>query len=170
MFDRFTNGARKAMKLASQTAQQHNHGYMYSDHILMGIVKEENGLAATALKNLGVGLKEIGLEFEKGVKPRTDAVRTGKILSTLAYKKTIELAIEEARSLGHNRVGVEHLLLALLDEQKTKTTAQEILSALGLNLKDIRKEVLSLLGKEDPKKKTKKKKNQKESNSCSNDW
>ncbi|RKY23174.1 MAG: NDP-hexose 4-ketoreductase [Planctomycetota bacterium] len=144
MFERFTDRARKVMALANQEAQRFNHEYIGTEHILLGLVKEGSGVGATVLKNLDVDIKKLRLEVEKLVKSGPDVVTMGKLPQTPRAKKVIEYAIEEARSLNHNYVGTEHILLGLLRE--SEGIAAQVLMSLGLKLENIRQEVLNLLG------------------------
>ncbi|MGB2614105.1 MAG: ATP-dependent Clp protease ATP-binding subunit [Phycisphaerae bacterium] len=144
MFERFTDRARKVMALANQEAQRFNHEYVGTEHVLLGLVKEGQGVAANVLHNLGTDLKKIRLEVEKIVKSGPDMVTMGKLPQTPRAKKVIEFAIEEARNLGHNYVGTEHLLLGLLREHDG--VAAQVLMNLGLKLDDVRSEVLNILG------------------------
>ncbi|MEN6308426.1 MAG: ATP-dependent Clp protease ATP-binding subunit [Anaerohalosphaeraceae bacterium] len=144
MFERFTDRARKVMALANQEAQRFNHEYIGTEHILLGLVKEGSGVGAQVLKNLDVDIKKLRLEIEKLVKSGPDMVTMGKLPQTPRAKKVIEYAIEEARSLNHNYVGTEHILLGLLRE--TEGIAAQVIMSLGLKLEDVRQEVLNLLG------------------------
>src|SRR5947199_1194320 len=144
MFERFTDRARKVMALANQEAQRFNHEYIGTEHILLGLVKEGSGVGANVLKNLDVDLRKVRLEVEKLVKSGPDMVTMGKLPQTPRAKKVIEYAIEEARSLNHNYVGTEHLLLGLLREHDG--VAAQVLMNLGLKLEEVREEVLNLLG------------------------
>ena len=144
MFERFTDRARKVMGLANQEAQRFNHEYIGTEHVLLGLVKEGSGVAANVLRNLDIDLKKIRLEVEKIVQSGPDTATMGKLPYTPRAKKVIELAFEEARSLGHNYVGTEHLLLGLLREQEG--VAARVLMNLGVKLDDVREEVLNLLG------------------------
>ncbi|MBE3068848.1 MAG: ATP-dependent Clp protease ATP-binding subunit [Planctomycetes bacterium] len=144
MFERFTDRARKVMALANQEAQRFNHEYVGTEHVLLGLVKEGQGVAANVLHNLQVDLKKIRLEVEKIVKSGPAMVTMGKLPQTPRAKKVIEFAIEEARNLGHNYVGTEHLLLGLLREHDG--VAAQVLMNLGLKLDDVRAEVLNILG------------------------
>ena len=152
MFERFTDRARKVMALANQEAQRLNHEYIDTEHILLGILKEGQGVGATALKNLDIDLLKARTEVEKRIKQGPDMMSMGKLLQTPFAKKVIEYAIEEARNLGHNYVGTEHILLGLLHRYKddgTKkyqyTTANKVLRSLGVTLKKARVEVMNLL-------------------------
>ena len=117
MYERFTDRARKVMQLANQEAQRFNHEYIGTEHILLGLVKEGSGVAANVLKNLDVDLRKIRLEVEKLLQSGPDMVTMSRLPQTPRAKKVIEYAMEEARNLGHNYVGTEHILLGLLREE-----------------------------------------------------
>jgi ATP-dependent Clp protease ATP-binding subunit ClpA len=144
MYERLTDRARKVMGLAKHAAQRLNHEYIGTEHILLGLVEEGSGVAANVLKSLDVSLRKVRKEVEKIVMAGPDAVTMTKLPQTPRAKKVIEYAVEEARSLNHNYVGTEHLLLGLLREQEG--IAAQVLLNLGLNLQDVRQEVLNLLG------------------------
>ena len=144
MFERFTDRARKVMALANQEAKRFNHEYVGTEHLLLGLVKEGSGVAANVLKKMKVDLKKIRIEVEKIVKSGPQMVTMGKLPQTPRAKKVIEYSIEEARMLGHNYVGTEHLLLGLLREQEG--VAAQVLMNLSLRLEEVREEVLRLLG------------------------
>jgi ATP-dependent Clp protease ATP-binding subunit ClpC len=144
MYERFTDRARKVMQLANQEAQRFNHEYIGTEHVLLGLIKEGSGVAANVLKNLEVDLRKIRLEVEKLVQSGPEIVSMGKLPQTPRAKKVIEYSMDEARNLGHNYVGTEHILLGLLREQEG--VAAQVLMNLGLKLEDVREEVLSLLG------------------------
>jgi len=144
MFERLTDRARKVMALANQEAQRFNHEYIGTEHIRLGLVIEGSGVGANVLKNLDIDLRKVRLEVEKLVKSGPDMVTMGKLPQTPRAKKVIEYAIEEARSLNHNYVGTEHLLLGLLREHDG--VAAQVLMNLGLKLEEVREEVLNLLG------------------------
>src|SRR5271170_458453 len=148
MFERFTDRARKVMALANQEAHRFNHEYIGTEHILLGLVKEGNGVGANVLKNLDVDLLKVRLEVEKLVKKGTDVVTMNKLPHTPRVKKVIEYAIEEARNLNHNYVGTEHLLLGLLRDPDT--VAVQILKNLGVDPDSVRRDVLTLLGQNPP--------------------
>src|SRR3989442_6664696 len=118
MYERFTDRARKVMQLANQEAQRFNHEYIGTEHILLGLVKEGSGVAANVLRNLDVDLRKIRLEVEKIVQSGPDMITRRKLSPTPQAKKVIEYSIEEAKNLGHNYVGTEHLLLSLLLEEE----------------------------------------------------
>ena len=144
MYERFTDRARKVMQLANQEAQHFNHEYIGTEHILLGLVKEGSGVAANVLKNLDGDLRKIRIEVEKLVQTGPEMVTMGKLPHTPRAKKVIEYSMEEARNLGHNYVGTEHILLGLLREQEG--VAAQVLLNLELRLDEVREEVLNLLG------------------------
>lgn len=144
MYERFTDRARKVMQLANQEAIRFNHEYIGTEHILLGLIKEGSGVAANVLKNLDIDLHKARLEVEKIVQPGPDMVTIGKLPQSPHAKKVIEYAIEEARTLKHNYVGTEHVLLGLLRVQGG--VAFDVLKACGLNVEAVRQEVLDLLG------------------------
>jgi ATP-dependent Clp protease ATP-binding subunit ClpC len=143
MFEHFTERARKVMQLADQEAQRLNHEYVGTEHLLLGLVKEGSGTGANVLRNLDVDLRKIRNEVEKIVQAGPQMVAKGALPQTPRAKRVIEFAIEEARSLNHNYVGTEHLLLGLLREQEG--VAAQVLVNLNLKLEDVREEVLNLL-------------------------
>ena len=130
MFERFTDRARRVMGLANQEAQRFNHESIGTEHILLGLIKEGSGIAANVLRNLGVDLKIVRMEIEKKVPAGHDLISMGRLPFTPRAKKVIELAIEEARALGHNYVGTEHLLLGLVRE--SEGVAAQVLAGTGL--------------------------------------
>src|SRR5947209_18111280 len=144
MYERFTDRARKVMQLTNQEAQRFNHEYIGTEHILLGLVKEGEGVAANVLKNLGLDLHTIRREIEKIVLGGPGEISSRMLPQTPRAKKVIEYAIEEARNLGHNYVGTEHLLLGLLREHEG--VAAQVLINLGMKLEEVREEVLNLLG------------------------
>src|ERR1051326_6252401 len=110
MYERFTDRARKVMQLANQGAERLNHEYIGTEHILLGLIKEGSGVAANVLKNLDIDLRKIRLEVEKIIQAGPGKVTAQHLPQTPRAKKVIEYTIEEARKLGHNYVGTEHLL------------------------------------------------------------
>jgi len=144
MHERFTDRARKVMQLANDEAQRFNHEYIGTEHILLGLVKEGSGVAANVLKNMGIDLQRVRDQVERIVQAGPDVDSEGKLPHTPRAKQVIQYAMEEARSLNHNYVGTEHLLLGLI--QEGEGVASQVLQNLGVTLKDIREEVLNLLG------------------------
>jgi len=148
MFNRFTERARKVILLAKEEAKRFNHDYIGTEHILLGLVREGEGVAAAVLASLGVSADKVRLEVEKLVQPGPSTVISGDLPFTPKAKKVIELAMEEARSLGHNYVGTEHLLLGLIKEGEG--VASQVLMNLGLELERVREEVMNILGSSIP--------------------
>ncbi len=144
MFDRFTDRARKVMGLARQEAQRFNHDYIGTEHVLLGLVQEGSGVAASVLKNLDIDLRKIRAEVEKLVSNGTTMVTMGQLPFTPRAKKVLELSLEEASNLGHTYIGTEHLLLGLIRENEG--IAAQVLRNLKVKLEDVREEVLELLG------------------------
>ena len=144
MFNRFTERARKVIILAKEEARRFNHDYIGTEHILLGLIREGEGVAASVLEKMGLSLENIRLEIEKLVQPGPTTQIIGDIPFTPRAKKALELAAEEARSLGHNYIGTEHILLGLIREGEG--IASQVLLNLGLDLNRVRNEVLELLG------------------------
>ncbi|PIP18839.1 MAG: hypothetical protein COT38_00455 [Candidatus Omnitrophica bacterium CG08_land_8_20_14_0_20_41_16] len=144
MFNRFTERARKVVILAKEEARRFNHDYIGTEHILLGLIREGEGVASTVLQKLGLSLENIRIEVEKLVQPGPTTQIIGDIPFTPRAKKALELAAEEARSLGHNYIGTEHLLLGLIREGEG--IASQVLLNLGLELNTVRSEVMELLG------------------------
>ena len=149
LWERFTERARKVLQVAAQEAQRFSHDSIGAEHILLGIIKEGSGVAASVLRNLGVDLKKVRLEVEKIVPVGHDIVIMEKLPHTPRAKKVLDLAVEEAEALAHNYVGTEHLLLGVLREGEG--VAGRVLKNLGLKLDDARGEVLSFLGVAEPR-------------------
>ncbi|MBI4335559.1 MAG: ATP-dependent Clp protease ATP-binding subunit, partial [Candidatus Omnitrophica bacterium] len=148
MFNRFTERARKVILLAKEEAKRFNHDYIGTEHILLGLIREAEGVAAAVLENLGLDSEKIRIEVEKLVQPGPSTVISGDIPFTPKAKKVIELAMDEARNLGHNYIGTEHLLLGLIREGEG--VASQVLLNLGLDLNRVREEVMQLLGSATP--------------------
>ncbi len=148
MFNRFTERARKVILLAKEEAKRFNHDYIGTEHILLGLVREGEGVAAAVLANFGLSPDKIRVEVEKLVQPGPATVISGDLPFTPKAKKVIELAMDEARALGHNYVGTEHLLLGLIREGEG--VASQVLMNMGLELDKVREEVMNLLGSEIP--------------------
>ncbi|NQT46755.1 MAG: ATP-dependent Clp protease ATP-binding subunit [Candidatus Omnitrophica bacterium] len=148
MFNRFTERARKVILLAKEEAKRFNHDYIGTEHILLGLIREGEGVAAAVLASLGLNSDKIRLEVDKLVQPGPPTVVSGDIPFTPKAKKVIELAMDEARSLNHNYIGTEHLLLGLIREGEG--VASQVLMNLGLDLEKVREEVMNLLGSNIP--------------------
>ena len=148
MFNRFTERARKVVVLAKEEAKRFNHNHIGTEHILLGLIKEGEGVASAVLQNLGLSLDMIRLEVEKLVQTGPSTVVSGDIPFTPKAKKVVELAMDEARHLGHNYIGTEHLLLGLIREGEG--VASQVLLNLGLDLARVRNEIMTLLGSVTP--------------------
>ncbi len=144
MFNRFTERARKVILLAKEEAKRFNHDYIGTEHVLLGLIREGEGVAAVVLQKLGLSPDKIRLEIEQLVQPGPPTVVSGDIPFTPKAKKVIELAMEEARALGHNYIGTEHLLLGLIRE--SEGIAAQVLLNSGLSLENVRREIMELLG------------------------
>ncbi len=144
MFNRFTERARKVLVLAKEEARRFNHDYIGTEHILLGLVREGEGVACAVLQNLGVDLDRLRIEVEKLVTPGSVTGVVGDIPFTPRAKKALELAAEEARTLGHNYIGTEHILLGLIREGEG--LAMQVLYSLSVDLEKVRDEIASLLG------------------------
>ncbi len=144
MFNRFTERARKVIILAKEEARRFNHDYIGTEHILLGLIREGEGVAAAVLQKLGLDLETIRIEVEKLVQPGPQTQVLGDIPFTPRSKKALELSAEEARALGHNYIGTEHLLLGLIKEGEGM--AYRVLLNLGLDLNKVRSEIMELLG------------------------
>ena len=145
----FTERVRKVLAMAREEAARLHHEYVGTEHILLGLIREGEGVAAAVLQNLNVDLDEIQQKIEETVKKGKAAQTTGPDLPyTSRAKKVLELAMSEARELNHSYVGTEHLLLGLLREEKG--IAAQVLTDAGVNLDAARAETLRLLGTEMP--------------------
>ncbi|HEX2923678.1 MAG TPA: ATP-dependent Clp protease ATP-binding subunit [Chloroflexota bacterium] len=146
-FDKFTERARKVLTLAQEEAQRFNHNYIGTEHLLLGLVREGDGVAAKVLANLGVELTKVrsAVEFIIG---RGDRTVTGDIGLTPRAKKVIELAVDEARRLNHHYIGTEHLLLGLVREGEG--IAAGVLESLGVSLDKVRNQIIHVLNQSQP--------------------
>ncbi len=142
MFERFTEHAREVMSLANQEAQQFGHEYVGTEHLLWGLAKEVNGVAAAVLEHFNVDLKPLRKEVETLLAGRPHVESTEKLAQTEQTKNVIQYAVEEARTLHHNYVGTEHLLLGLMHDGKA--ISAKVLTNLGLSLGAVREEVKRL--------------------------
>lgn len=144
MFNRFTERARKVLVLAKEEARRFNHDYIGTEHILLGLVREGEGVACAVLQNLNIDLERLRMEIEKLITPGSVTSVAGDIPFTPRAKKALELAAEEARNLGHNYIGTEHILLGLIREGEG--LANQVLYGMGVDLAKVRDEISSLLG------------------------
>ena len=143
MFERFTDRARRAVVQAQDEARTLNHDFIGTEHILLGLVGEGQGVAAKALESLGVSMEAVRHRVEDIVPPGQVEVRTGHIPFTPRAKKVLELSLSESKLLGHRYIGTEHILLGLLREGEG--VAAQVLTALGADLDGVRERVLQLL-------------------------
>ena len=142
MFERFTDRARRVVVLAQEEARLLNHNYIGTEHLLLGLVHEGEGVAAQALTRLGVSLEAVRAEVEEVVGQGTEAP-SGHIPFTPRSKKVLELSLREALELGHNYIGTEHILLGLLREGQG--VGAQVLVKLGAGRDRVRQVVVQLL-------------------------
>src|SRR5579859_215883 len=141
-FERFTERAKKVLTLAQEEAERSHHSYIGTEHLLLGLLREGEGLAAKVLNNLGVEIGKVRQTIES-VLGRNERIIIQQIIPTSRVKKVIEISFEEARRMGHNYVGTEHLLLGLLIEGEG--IAAHVLEDLGATLEKVRSEIERLL-------------------------
>ncbi len=141
-FDKFTERARKVLALAQEEAQRLQHHYIGTEHLLLGLLREGDGVAARVLHNLGIDINKArsGVEFLIG---HGDRIVLGEIGLTPRAKKVIELAIDEARKLNHHYIGTEHLLLGIMREGEG--VAVGLLESLGANIEKVRTQTILVL-------------------------
>ena len=139
LYDKYTERAKQVLMLAREEANRFNHNYIGTEHLLLGLVREGEGIAAKVLYDMGVDITKVrsAVEFIIG---RGERVNVGEISLTPRAKKVIELAVEEARRLGHNYIGTEHLLLGLVREGEG--IAAGVLESLGVSLEKVRQKVI----------------------------
>src|SRR6516165_9641201 len=141
-FDKFTERARKVLNLAQEEAVRLEHNYIGTEHLLLGLVREGDGVAAKVLSNLGVELDKVRSAVEAHIGRGTEA-RPGEIGLTPRAKKVIELAVDESRRMNHHYIGTEHLLLGLLREGEG--IGAGVLTSLGVNLERARGVIIATL-------------------------
>jgi ATP-dependent Clp protease ATP-binding subunit ClpC len=142
VFERFTDRARRVVVFAQEEARLLNHNYIGTEHVLLGLVREGEGVAAQALTSMGIGLDAVRGQVEKII-GQGQAAPTGHIPFTPRAKKVLELSLREALQLGHNYIGTEHILLGLLREGEG--VAAQVLQQLGADLNRVRQTVIQLL-------------------------
>jgi ATP-dependent Clp protease ATP-binding subunit ClpC len=142
MFERFTDRARRVVVLAQEEARVLNHNYIGTEHILLGLLREGDGVAAKALESLGLHLEAVRQQVEQII-GKGQQVPTGHIPFTPRAKKVLELSLREALQLGHDYIGTEHILLGLLSEGEG--VAAQVLVRLGADLKRVRQQVIQVL-------------------------
>jgi len=142
LFERFTDRARRVLVLAQEEARLLNHSFIGTEHILLGLIHEGEGLAAKALESLGISLEAVREKVEETIGPAGNAP-TGSPPFTPRAKKVLELSLREALQLGHNYIGTEHMLLGLVREGEG--VAAQVLMSLGADLSRVRQQVIQLL-------------------------
>jgi len=152
MFERFTERARKVIILAREEAIRLGHNFVGTEHLLLGLIREGDGLAVAILKKLNVNISAVKAEIEKIVSAGSEFSPAGEIPFTPQAKKVLEYAISEARSLGHNYIGTEHLLLGLIREGEG--TASLVLRDFGVSVAAAKAQAQELLGEQASKSST----------------
>jgi ATP-dependent Clp protease ATP-binding subunit ClpC len=142
MFERFTDRARRVVVLAQEEARTLNHNSIGTEHVLLGLIHEGEGVAARALHELGISLEAVRQQVEEIIGQGTIAP-SGQIPFTPRAKKVLELGLRESLQLGHNYIGTEHILLGLIREGEG--VAAQVLVKLGADLKQVRQQVIELL-------------------------
>jgi ATP-dependent Clp protease ATP-binding subunit ClpC len=142
MFERFTDRARRVVVLAQEEARMLNHNYIGTEHLLLGLIHEGEGVAAKALESLGISLEAVRQQVEEIIGQGQEAP-SGHIPFTPRAKKVLELSLRESRQLGHDYIGTEHILLGLIREGEG--VAAQVLVKLGADLNRVRQQVIRLL-------------------------
>jgi ATP-dependent Clp protease ATP-binding subunit ClpC len=142
VFERFTDPARRVVVFAQEEARMLNHNYIGTEHILLGLIHEGEGVAAKALESLNISLEAVRQQVEEII-GQGQAAPTGHIPFTPRAKKVLELSLREALQLGHNYIGTEHILLGLIREGEG--VAAQVLQKLGADLNRVRQTVIQLL-------------------------
>jgi ATP-dependent Clp protease ATP-binding subunit ClpC len=143
MFERFTDRARRVVVLAQEEARMLNHNYIGTEHILLGLIHEGEGVAAKSLESLGISLEGVRSQVNEIIGQGQQAPSSGHIPFTPRAKKVLELSLREALQLGHNYIGTEHILLGLIREGEG--VAAQVLVKLGAELTRVRQQVIQLL-------------------------
>src|SRR5436189_1014756 len=142
MFERFTDRARRVVVLAQEEARMLSHNYIGTEHILLGLIHEGEGVAAKALESLNISLEAVRSQVEEII-GQGGSSPSGHIPFTPRAKKVLELSLREALQLGHNYIGTEHILLGLIREGEG--VAAQVLVKLGADLSRVRQQVIQLL-------------------------
>ncbi len=142
MFKRFTERARRVIILAREEAELYRHEYLGTEHILQGVVKDGGGIAVAIIQKAGADLRELKSELEKNLPRSSNSLIIGDIPFTSRAKKVLEFAVEEARSLNHNYIGTEHLLLGLLKEKEG--VACLVLNKFGMYFDDVKEKIAEM--------------------------
>ena len=143
MFERFTDRARRVVVLAQEEARMLNHNYIGTEHFLLGLILEGEGVGALALRNLGINLEDVRQQVED-LLGRGQQGPSGHIPFTPRAKKVLELSLREALDLGHDYIGTEHILLGIVREGQG--VAAQVLAAMGAGEDEIRAKMSELLG------------------------
>jgi ATP-dependent Clp protease ATP-binding subunit ClpA len=151
MFERFTDRARRVVVLAQEEARTLNHNYIGTEHILLGLLREDEGVAAQALKALGISLETVRQQVEEII-GQGEQAPSGHIPFTPRAKKVLELSLREALQLGHNYIGTEHILLGLIREGHG--VAAQVLVRLGAGLDRVRLQVVELVSAQESESET----------------
>ena len=154
MFERFTDKGRKIIILAREEAERHQNDYLGTEHLVLAILRETDGIALMILKKMGLSTEQIRLEIERNLPGGGTTMTFGEIPFSPRVKKVIEYGVEEARLLGHNHIGSEHLLLGLLREEEG--IGGKILRSLGANLLTARQLTVTFLRKAAPRERDRK--------------
>ncbi|MCA1958124.1 MAG: ATP-dependent Clp protease ATP-binding subunit [Nitrospira sp.] len=154
MFERFTDKGRKIIILAREEAERHQNDYLGTEHLVLAILREADGIALMILKKMGLSTEQIRLEIERNLPGGGTTMTFGEIPFSPRVKKVIEYGVEEARLLGHNHIGSEHLLLGLLREEEG--IGGKILRSLGANLLTARQLTVTFLRKSAPRERDRK--------------
>jgi hypothetical protein len=142
MFERFTDRARRVVVLAQEEARMLNHNFIGTEHILLGLIREGQGLAASALQSLDISLEAVRQQVEQII-GRGEQAPSGHIPFTPRAKKVLELSLRESHMLGHDYIGTEHILLGLIREGEG--VAAQVLVRLGADLNRVRQQVIQLV-------------------------
>lgn len=142
MFEKFTERGRKVIIYAKEEAERRQNDYLGTEHLLLGLLRDTEDLPVIILKKLGISIEQLRLEIERNLPPASNVLSFGDIPFTPRAKKVLELAIEEARLLGHNYIGSEHLLLGLIREEEG--IAGKVLRGMGANLLGARQLTINL--------------------------
>ena len=147
-FDRFNDRAKRVLALAQDEAIRFNHNYIGVEHLLLGLVREGEGVAARVLDSLGIDLSKARSSVEVMIGRGKGTTSPSEITLSPRTKKVIELAVDESRKLGHSHVGTEHLLLGIVREGQS--VGAGVLESMGVNLEQVRHQVIAVLGQHRP--------------------
>jgi ATP-dependent Clp protease ATP-binding subunit ClpC len=142
MFERFTDRARRVVVLAQEEARILGHSYVGPEHVLLGLIDEGSGVAAKALESLGISQETVRQRVEEAI-GRGEQAQSGHIPFTPQTKQVLESSLRESRALGHNYIGTEHILLALIGQGDG--VAAQVLTGLGADLNGTREQVIRIL-------------------------